>query len=253
MTERMASNDEIRRPKRDPEPPPGPERRKPWANLELSAVLPGLVIAGLGIIFLLDNLDIVETWDIVRFWPLLLVAVGVQHLFQARDRGTAVSGTLWAGAGGLLLLSNLDLIDFSLWDLWPLLLVAIGVRMLAHVGSGSRSPAAATDADESCHAFLGSVQRRNRSANFRGGSASAFMGGVELDLREADLAGDEAVIRVFAMWGGIEIRIPEEWTAEVRAVQIMGGVEDKTRGPAAVTKRLVLDGSVVMGGVEIKN
>ena len=253
MTERMASNDEVRRPKRDPEPPPGPERRKRWVTVELAAVLPGLVIAGIGIIFLLDNLDIVETWDVLRFWPVLLIAIGVQHLFQARDRGTAVSGTLLAGAGSLLLLSTLNLLDFSLWELWPLVLIAIGVRMLAHVGLGSRRPVAASDSDESCHAFLGAVQHRNRSANFRGGSASAFMGGVELDLREADLAGDQALIRVFAMWGGIEIRIPEEWTAEVRVVQIMGGVEDKTRGPAAATKRLVLDGSVVMGGVEIRN
>ena len=56
MTERMASNDEVRRPKRDPEPPPGPERRKPWVKVELAAVLPGLVIAGLGIIFLLGQI-----------------------------------------------------------------------------------------------------------------------------------------------------------------------------------------------------
>ena len=222
-------------------------------DVQFAPLLPGVLFVGAGIVFLLDNLDIVESWQILRFWPVLLIAAGIWSLFTARDRGTAFSGTLLAGVGGLLLLSFLDLIDFSIWQLWPLVLVAIGVRMLVHAGSGSRSSVAATDANESCHAFLGSVQRRNRSADFRGGTASAFMGGVELDLREADLAGDRAVIRIFAMWGGIEIRIPEEWAAEVRVVQVMGGVEDKTRGPAAATKRLVLDGSVVMGGVEIRN
>ena len=34
---------------------------------------------------------------------------------------------------------------------------------------------------------------------------------------------------------------------------LMGGVEDKTRGPAVASKRLVLKGTVFMGGIEIRN
>ena len=255
MTERTARNDEVRRPGRDPERDPerNPERRRPRATVQIAPLVPGLLFAGAGIVFLLDNLDLVESWQILRFWPVVLLVAGVYLLFVGRDRGTALRGTLLAGAGGLLLLNSLDLIDFSFWQLWPLGLVAIGLRMLAHARSGPAASVAATESDEVCHAFLGGVERRNRSADFRGGSASAFMGGVNLDLTQADIAGDRAVIRVFAMMGGIEIRIPEEWTAEIRVVQIMGALEDKTRGPSAVTKRLVLDGTVLMGGVEIRN
>ena len=79
------------------------------------------------------------------------------------------------------------------------------------------------------------------------------MGGVNFDLREADIAGERAVIHVFAMMGGLEIRIPEEWTVEVGVTSLMGGVEDKTRGTAVSTKRLVLKGTVIMGGIEIRN
>jgi hypothetical protein len=40
----------------------------------------------------------------------------------------------------------------------------------------------------------------------------------------------------------------------MRAMPLMGGVEDKTRAPQASTlKRLVIRGIVVMGGVSIKN
>jgi hypothetical protein len=102
-------------------------------------------------------------------------------------------------------------------------------------------------------AVMGAVMRGNNSHVFRGGDLTAVMGGCELDLRHAAIDG-EAVIDVFALWGGIEIRVPEDWSIESRVVPIMGGVEDKTRPPQGASRhRLVLRGFVVMAGVEIKN
>jgi predicted membrane protein len=79
------------------------------------------------------------------------------------------------------------------------------------------------------------------------------MGGVMLDLRKARMTG-EAVLDVFAMWGGVELQVPESWAVDVRVTPLLGGVEDRTRpatDPSA--PRLVLRGTVLMGGVEIKN
>ena len=221
--------------------------------MALGPLLPGLVLLVVGLVFLLDNLDVVESWTILRFWPVILLVAGLKNLVDARDRGSAVSGTLLAAVGALLLLNALNLIDVDLWDFWPVILVAIGIRALMNAMSGPDDAAGVADSEESAAAFLGSVERRNRSADFRGGSASAFMGGVNFDLREADIAGERAVIHVFAMMGGLEIRIPEEWTVEVGVTSLMGGVEDKTRGTAVSTKRLVLKGTVIMGGIEIRN
>ena len=79
------------------------------------------------------------------------------------------------------------------------------------------------------------------------------MGGCEIDLRNAEINGD-AAIDVFAMWGGIEIRVPENWTVIGRVTPLMGGFEDHTRAPqAASAHRLIVRGMVIMGGVEIKN
>ena len=228
-------------------------RSRRLSRMALGPLLPGLVLLILGLVFLLDNLDLVESGTILRFWPAILLVAGLKMLVDARDRGSAISGTLLAGVGALLLLDALYLIDVNLWDFWPVALVALGIRVLLNALSDPNDVAAVSDSEESASAFLGAIERRNRSADFRGGSASAFMGGVNLDLREAEIAGERAVIQVFAMMGGLEIKVPEEWTVEVGVTTIMGGVEDKTRGTAVTPKRLVLKGTVIMGGIEIRN
>ena len=102
-------------------------------------------------------------------------------------------------------------------------------------------------------AIMAGVMRGNNSSSFRRADLLAFMGGCEIDLRKAAING-EAVIDIFCMWGGIEIRVPEDWTVVSHLVPIMGGVEDKTRPPQTATAhRLTLRGMALMGGVEIKN
>jgi len=53
--------------------------------------------------------------------------------------------------------------------------------------------------------------------------------------------------------GGVEIRVPREWSVVVNGSPVLGGIEDKTIPPMMPGKRLVIDGSVIMGGVEITN
>lgn len=46
-----------------------------------------IAIIVVGVIFLLNNLDILHIHQIVRFWPLLLIAAGVYQLRQRISRG----------------------------------------------------------------------------------------------------------------------------------------------------------------------
>jgi predicted membrane protein len=101
-------------------------------------------------------------------------------------------------------------------------------------------------------AVLGAIERRNSSSAFRGAEASAFMGGVNLDFRDATMEGDEARIQVSAIMGGIEIRVPRTWTVINHVSPFMGGVEDHSRSGDG-NKRLVIEGTVFMGGLDIEN
>jgi len=78
------------------------------------------------------------------------------------------------------------------------------------------------------------------------------MGGCALDLREAALT-TEAVINVFAIWGGITIKVPPDWTVILNGTPVMGGFTEKTARPPDNRKRLVVTGYAIMGGVEVRN
>ena len=54
-------------------------------------------------------------------------------------------------------------------------------------------------------------------------------------------------------FGGVVIKVPPEWSVVVRGVPVLGGLEDKTVPARGASHRLVIDGWVVIGGLEIRN
>ncbi len=46
----------------------------------------GVILIVLGAILLLSTLDIVPIDDVLRFWPVLLILVGLKLVMQQRDR-----------------------------------------------------------------------------------------------------------------------------------------------------------------------
>ncbi|MEA2490443.1 MAG: hypothetical protein QOH21_2235, partial [Acidobacteriota bacterium] len=84
----------------------------------------GIGILVLGLLWTLDNLNVIESESITQWWPILLVAAGVVRLMD-RGRGKVGSVVLIV-IGSFLLLDNLRLIDFDLDDLFPLLIAAVG-------------------------------------------------------------------------------------------------------------------------------
>jgi len=229
-------------------------------RLSVQLVL-GLIVVLLGVMFTLDNLGILYAGDYLRYWPALLLAYGVWKIATCTTPSGRGWGIFWAFVGGILLLNTLDVIEATIWDLWPLILVLIGMNLILGTRRRHREFAAGsgvrlTDSDSTISGFalLGGFKRTNDSQDFRGGEATAIMGGCELDLRQASIKDGDAILDLFAFWGGIEVKVPEDWTVILQGVPILGGFEDKTRPPKGESKkRLIIKGYAVMGGVEIKN
>jgi predicted membrane protein len=227
-------------------------RRSPSAQ-----VVFGLMVVAVGVLFTLDNLEILDARDYLRYWPAGLVAVGLLKMWHAtRDGHGWFGGIVFVALGTWMLVERVIYFTINARAVLPLGLVALGGYMVWRGFGGERRRRPSDGhASFSALAIMGGVARRSSSPAFTGADLTAVMGGCEIDLRQASIApGTEAVIDVFAFWGGIDIKVPEDWTVVTRAMPLMGGVEDKTRAPqGGVDKRLVIRGIVVMGGVVIKN
>ncbi|QHS55530.1 PspC domain-containing protein [Mucilaginibacter sp. 14171R-50] len=70
-----------------PPPMPGqpftPYTPKKSSNV---GVVFGMILIGLGAIFLLDEFDIIPDWDFEKLWPVILVAIGATLLFGSKKQ-----------------------------------------------------------------------------------------------------------------------------------------------------------------------
>lgn len=216
------------------------------------AVLGGC-IAVAGLLLTAANFGWVDARAALRyFWPAALAALGLAVMARAGDIGARLTGLLLVAIAGVIAASTFAGWRIQMWRIWPLWLVVVGLAIVVRAIGRQRSPVIIGDQQTSAVAVWSGVQRRVTSPVFRRADITAVMGGVELDLRGAGTGGSEAVIDVFIIMGGLEIRVPPDWNVSNETIAIMGGVGDQTTGLQDARHRLRLRGFVLMGGVEVK-
>ncbi len=220
----------------------------------------GILVIVVGLLFTLDNFGLVSARFLLRLWPLALVAVGLTKVLQRRGFWNGFWGWVLALAGTLLLLDRLDVLRFPVWKLAPLVLVALGIRLVQKAGGRTfpdRTIENRTAATLDETAIFGGWDRSITTNEFLGGEINALFGGFELDLTNCRIPDDQASVTVFIAFGGGDIRVPRDWAVDVKAFAIFGGTDDKSAHPPVdgdvPPKKLVIDGFVVFGGLDIKN
>ncbi len=211
----------------------------------------------LGIYFLLDNFGVID-FNIWNLWPLLLIFAGISKLFSSGFRDYYSSAILLL-IGGVFMLDHMGLINiYDLWDYWPVLLILVGGKLIwdqyrSEPETVDRSLIDRVDAV----AIFGGKEVRITSDSFQGGSVAAIFGGTEIHLDRARLAKGEHILDIFAMFGGVDIYLPDHWNVVIRGIPIFGGYEDSRRPPVDAeidTERtLVIKGLVIFGGIDIKS
>jgi hypothetical protein len=238
-------------------------------------MIPGMILIAIGALFLLDNLHIVHVAQWLAYWPVILIAVGLVKLVDSSHQGGRIAGGVVMVVGGLFLADNLHYLRID--QMWPLILIAIGVFMLwtrlhpsynykpwwywkerAKVWKYDRLHTDSTSTDggaiHEVNVFTG-TRRVITDQDFRGGKVACVFGGITLDLTGANIAGEKAVLEVSAVYGGAVVRIPLNWDLVMRGAGVFGGYSDQTIHPPRTpdTKKLIVKGGAVFGGVTFKN
>jgi len=224
------------------EPPPPDFRLTPRLVVGLAIMLAGLVLA-------LDSLGLVDGSVLFRFWPLGLVAIGVVKLLSPSRCGS--SAIVWIVAGIAFLLVSLGRMSFA--GVWALLIFAVGANI---AWKALRPPTVPRDSSSALDIvqFMGGTKTVVTTPDFKGGQATAVMGGCEIDLRHASMPeGRPALLDTFAFWGGIEVKVPDDWEVVSQGNAVLGGFVNNARSLPGARRRLVVTGLAIMGGVEVKN
>jgi hypothetical protein len=106
---------------------------------------------------------------------------------------------------------------------------------------------------ETMLAVFGGAQRKGRFRAGRSLKAVAVFGGVEIDLTEAVFDAQELVIHCTAVFGSVEIRVPEHVTLRGGGAGIFGGFDVRQQeGTGPHGPVVTIKGMAVFGGVEAK-
>ena len=104
-----------------------------------TAAVFGVILIGLGVIFLLQNFGVVDAGRPDQWWPLIVIGFGVASLIAPKDAGDASAGVVALAVGAFFLLRNFDVIDWRFRDIWPAFLVLAGVSLIARSLAERRS------------------------------------------------------------------------------------------------------------------
>lgn len=249
-------------------------RRKQCQTTPATRLLIAILLIGAGSLMFLSNLGLLPAFNLWDFWPLIFVIGGVGKLTSDRSpSGRAIGGVL-VGGGTLFLLMTLGILHVRAHDdSWPLSMLLLTAGAVALIKALEKypsrpsvgfpqtpPPATATLSPDEVneHLVLGSINRKINSGNFRGGKLEAILSNIELDLRRAQISSTErsATVVVNAVFGNIEMRVPETWRVINQAAGVFGTVEDKTlanKSPGFDGPALYIVGAAVFGSIEIKD
>lgn len=204
-------------------------------------------------------------------WPMILILVGIISGFKHRFQN--LSWLVMIVIGGFFLAD--EVIDN--WDMhhyfWPIMIIGLGLLFIFRpkkkwyrerdkwrdttnfkVDPQPYEYSSGDDVIDSTSIF-GGVKKMITSKDFKGGEIVCFMGGAEYNLSQADIKGPVS-IDIMQVFGGTKLIVPPHWEIKTESVAIFAGIEDKRPvqpGSFDPNKILVLKGTTIFGGIEIKS
>lgn len=220
----------------------------------------GIVLIAAGVLWALSALGIAEV-DIFfeGWWTLFIIVPCAISLVTSNEK---VDSLIGLGVGVVLLLCARDIIQFdTVFKLAvPAVIVIIGLKMLIGSFTDRKTDEVVKEMEtnsediDNVFAIFTGQKVDCRGKVFRGAEINAIFGGVDYDLRGAVIEPDCA-IKASAIFGGIDIYVPENVKVRVKSTSIFGGTSNKARRPddgAENVVTLYVSALSLFGGIDIK-
>lgn len=225
---------------------------------KVSKILWGVALILVGGIFALNAFGITNVEVFFDgWWTLFIIVPCFIGIFNEREKTGNIIGLL---IGVFLLLCCQNVLGFDmLWKLAiPTIIVIIGLKLILTAIFGDRATKMIVESHQNgdnvktgCATFSGQDLNYDGEV-FEGAELSAVFGGVKCDLRNAIIEKDCA-ITASAIFGGIDIYVPDNVNVKISSNSIFGGVSEKKHRPymeGAIT--LYINATCIFGGAEIK-
>lgn len=223
----------------------------------ISSIIWGLVLIAIGVILggnALGWFDINLFFD--GWWTLFIIVPCTIGLLTNHDYASDIIGII---VGVVLLLACQNVISFELiWKLFlPIIIILFGLIMIfRNVFAFKFNQQIAElnkkiNKDDNMVAIFSGQKINLAGETFKGKNISAVFGGLDLDLSEAKIKED-VVINASAIFGGINIKVPDNVIIKTKSNSIFGGITNKKTTASDKGHIIYINGMSLFGGIEIK-
>ena len=219
-------------------------------------VMWGLLLIIIGLVFGLNALNIT---DINLFfdgwWAFIIIIPCFTGLFKEKEKLGNVIGIL---IGLALLISAQDIISFDdiMKLLFPLLIIIVGISIMfkdrVHKKVKEKLIKESKGNSNEYYATFASQNINLKDKDLENVELNAVFGGMKCDLSDCNIEKDN-LIKIFAIFGSVKLKVPSDVKVIVNSVPIFGGVNTKVKDTKNKdAKTIYVDAISVFGGVEIK-
>ena len=216
---------------------------------KIGNLLWGILLIAIGVIFGLNALGITNINIFFKGWWTLIIIIP-----------SKMWSFIWLVIGIVLLLCTQNILSFSMISklIVPFILVMIGLGLIFKDTLNKKVADKIKELnqnkgnlEEFCATF-GEQKSNFAGQEFNGANVDAVFGGVDLDLTKAIINKDQ-IINATAIFGGVEIKVPEGVNIKLKSTPIFGGVSNKAQATYNENlPTLYINGTAIFGGVEIK-
>jgi len=207
----------------------------------------GILLILIGILSLGNNLD---RWSINIFfdgwWTLFIILPSIRGLFDKEGYSWSIVTLI---LGILMLLACNNIIKWNvIWKiLLPIMIIVIGVSLI--LGNNKKEKKVINKNAKDYVAVFSGIDEKIKAivSDLR---TIAIFGGIELDLSKSKIDKD-IVINAVTIFGGIDIKIPDNVNIVINGLPIFGGVEKRSLASKDTKINIYLNYICIFGGIDI--